>query len=1047
MVAFDGQQHLVSLPMVDSGSSADHSPLTTYHSSPEPGTGLNRRGFLKLAGFAFAGTALAGCQRAPVQYALPYLVPPHEILPGRSYDYASTCGGCNAGCGLLVNNRDGRPIKLEGNPDHPLSRGGLCAAGQASLLGLYDQQRLHHPLQAGQPAEWASVDRAIGLQLDAIRKQRGAVRFLTGPVISPTTRALLHRFLDTFADARHVVHDPRSCSAILEAHRRTHGIRLLPHYHIDRAEVIVGFDADFLGTWISPVEFTSAYRAGRRMEGPAAHLSYHVQFESLLTLTGSKADRRLCIAPGEMGLTMSHLAARVARRAGVAFPESSPEEQPVSGRFLDHLADYLWQNRQRSLILCGSQDVNLQVLGNFLNQLLGNYGTTVDVVKPSYQREENDQELESLLQELREGKVAALFIYQTNPVHDLPSGEQITEDLKRVPLLVSLAPRLDETARLAHFLCPDHHYLEAWSDAEPVNGLVSLIQPAITPLGNTRSVLESLATWAGKPRAAYDLLREHWEKEIFPRRTQNVAFQDFWDHTLHDGFTQVKPRQVRVGNFDMTSIPAGVSAHRPPEGTYSLILYSKVGMPDASHAYNPWLHELPDPISKVTWDNYVCLSPALAAGLGVVDGDVIRLETGTGGDRPAVLDLPAFVQPGQHDRVVAVALGYGSLLSERFANIGPPWLQARPTVGPDGLVGKNAAPLLAWAGGSLRFGLDGVRLTRTGRHQPLASTQGYYQVAVPQHLALPGQERPPIIRETTLAAYRQEPRPGTAEKGVGSFGTLKILPTSDGLELPTPFSAPAPPGANEDLWPADHPLTGPHWGMVIDLNACTGCSACVVACQAENNIPVVGKDEVRRQREMHWLRIDRYYTEHDGGVDVAHQPMLCQHCGNAPCEVVCPVLATVHSDEGLNQQIYNRCVGTRYCANNCPYKVRRFNWFDYAHNDRLQNLVLNPDVTVRSRGVMEKCTFCVQRIEEAKREAGRLGQPLRDGALQTACQQSCPAQAIVFGNLNDPTSRVARLAAGPRSYQVLGELNIRPSVSYLSLVRNRPADGEGEKHG
>jgi molybdopterin-containing oxidoreductase family iron-sulfur binding subunit len=990
-------------------------------------TGLSRRGFLKLAGFAFAGTAVAGCQRAPVQYALPYLVPPQEILPGRSYDYASTCGGCSAGCGLLIKNHDGRPIKLEGNPEHPLSRGGLCAAGQASLLGLYDQQRLHHPLHVGQPAEWASVDQAIGLQLDAIRKHRGAVRFLTGPVVGPTTRTLLHLFLDTFANAEHVVHDPRSCSAILEAHHRTHGIRLLPHYHLDKAEVIVSFDADFLGTWISPVEFTSAYRAGRNLEGTAPHLSYHVQFESLLSLTGSKADRRLCIAPVEMGLTISHLAARLAKKARVPFPESRLEEPPVSSRFLDHLADYLWQNRQRSLILCGSQDVDLQVLVNFLNHLMGNYGTTVDVAQPSYQRDGNDQELEILLRELHEGQVAALFIYQSNPVHDLPSGEQIAADLKRVPLLVSLAPRLDETARLAHFLCPDHHYLEAWNDAEPVDGLVSLVQPAITPLGNTRSVLESLAVWTGNPRAAYDLLREHWDKEVFPRRNQNVAFQDFWDRTVHDGFTQVKPRQIRVGKFDMTSIPTRVPARRPPEGTYSLVLYSKVGMPDASHAYNPWLHELPDPISKVTWDNYVCLSPALAAGLGVGDGDVLRLEAVAGGDRPEVLELPAFVQPGLHDRVVTVALGYGSVLSERFANIGPPWLQAGPTVGPDGLVGRNAARFLDWVGGSLHFGLDGARLTKTGRHQPLASTQGYHQVAVPQHLALPGQERPPIIRETTLAAYRQEPDAGA------------ISPTTVGGLVP--------PGATEDLWPADHPLTGPHWGMVIDLNACTGCSACVVACQVENNIPVVGKDEVRRQREMHWLRIDRYYTERDGGVDVAHQPMLCQHCGNAPCEVVCPVLATVHSDEGLNQQVYNRCVGTRYCANNCPYKVRRFNWFDYAHDDRLQNLVLNPDVTVRSRGVMEKCTFCVQRIEEAKKEAGRLGQPLRDGAFQTACQQSCPAQAIVFGNLNDPKSRVARLAASPRSYQVLGELNIQPSVSYLTLVRNRPADGGSGKHG
>jgi molybdopterin-containing oxidoreductase family iron-sulfur binding subunit len=995
----------------------------------------SRRDFLKQAGFVLAGAAFAGCQRAPVQYAVPYLMPPEGLVPGRSYDYASVCGGCSAGCGLLVKNRDGRPIKLEGNPQHPLSRGGLCAAGQASLLGLYDQQRLQHALQEGQPADWMEVDRAIGVQLDAIRKQKGAVRFLTGPLFSPTTRALLDRFLAGFADARHVVHDPRSCSAILEAHARTHGSRLLPHYHLDKAEVIVGFDADFLGTWISPVEFTSAYQGERSRSqpgvserGPQPRLSYHVQFESLLSLTGTKADRRFCLAPGETAAAMSHLAARLAKRAGVAPPEGQLQEPLVPSQFLDHLADYLWQNQGSSLILCGSQEVDIQVLANFLNQVLGNYGTTVDVARPSYQREDNDRELEKLVQELHEGKVAALFIYQSNPIHDLPSTESLAEDLKRVPLLVSLAPRRDETAQLARFVCPDHHYLESWNDAEPVNGLVSLVQPAIDPLGSTRSVLESLAAWMGKPRPAYDLVRERWEKEVFPRHRGRDTFQDFWDHTLHDGFAQVKARPVKVGSFNPAAVRLGPPSHRPAEGTYSLILYSKVGMPDASHAYNPWLHELPDPISKVTWDNYACLSPATAAGLGVEDGDVVRLETPAAGQGPGALELPAFVQPGLHDQVVAVALGYGSTLSRRFANIGPAWLQARPTVGPDGLVGKNAASLLTLAEGNLRFTLDGVRLTKTGARHPLASTQSYYKITVPQHLAVPGQERRPIIRETTLADYRQE-----------AANETKVADQTSA----------APPSAesNDDLWPADHPITGPHWGMVIDLNACTGCSACVIACQAENNIPVVGKDEVRRQREMHWLRIDRYYMERDGGLDAAHQPMLCQHCGNAPCEVVCPVLATVHSDEGLNQQVYNRCVGTRYCANNCPYKVRRFNWFDSAHDDLLENLVLNPDVTVRSRGVMEKCTFCVQRIQEAKMEAGQLDRTPRDGDIQTACQQSCPAQAIIFGDLNDPKSRVARLAASPRSYQVLGELNIQPSVSYLSLVRNRPAVGEGAKHG
>jgi molybdopterin-containing oxidoreductase family iron-sulfur binding subunit len=1041
---------------------------------------VNRRDFLKRAGFAFAGASLAtlaGCQRAPVRYAVAPLTPPDDVVRGAAHEYSSTCGGCSAGCGVVIKNRDGRPIKLEGNPDHPLSRGGLCAAGQASVLGLYDQHRLRNPLEGKKPVEWQHLDQEMTRRLEAIRKEKGEVRFLTGPGVGPATLALIRRFLGTFDNARHVVHDPRSCSEILEAHARTHGARLLPHYHLDRAKVIVGFDADFLGSWISPVEFTAAYQAGRRLENPTGRLSYHVQFESLLTLTGAKADERRCVAPGEMIMVMNHLSARLFKKAGRGPKETPTGESPVSADFLDHLADYLWKHRGRSLILCGSQQVELQVLTNSLNEILGNYGATVDIVLPSYQRDDNDREVETLLRQLHDGKIAALFVHQCNPVHDLPGGDGVAQDLKRVQLLVSLAPRLDETAELAHFVCPDHHSLESWGDAEPVNGVVSLIQPAINPLGNTRSVMESVAAWTGdltltgastvglmgsplgqgpllaasaltpgrawigQPRPAYELVREHWEKKVFPRNapTPPLAhastvglmgsplgqgpllaasalipkpdFAAFWDRTLLEGFATVTPRPVQVGAFKEDAIRFALEDRRLEEETFSLILYPKVGMPDSSHAYNAWLQELPDPISKVTWDNYACVAPATATNLGLADGDVVRLKApGEGGEKIAI-ELPAYIQAGQHERVVGVALGYGSTLSQRFADIGPKWLQAAPTVGPDRMVGKNAAPMLQWVAGSLRVIRDGVRLTKTPGKQPLASTQDYNLLTVPDRFALPGQKRPPIIRDTTLDAYENEP----ARK----------------------------PEHQEDLWPDDHkiPETDPHWGMVIDLSACTGCSACVVACQAENNIPVVGKDEVRRHREMHWLRIDRYYTERDGGVDVAHQPMLCQHCGNAPCETVCPVLATVHSEDGLNQQVYNRCVGTRYCANNCPYKVRRFNWFEYAHDDLMQNLVLNPDVIVRSRGVMEKCTFCVHRIQEAKLATEKPGQIPIDGVIQTACQQSCPANAIVFGNLNDATSRAAKLTASRRGYQVFAELNVRPSVSYLSLVRNRPARG------
>jgi molybdopterin-containing oxidoreductase family iron-sulfur binding subunit len=981
----------------------------------------SRRDFLKMAGFALAGATVSGCERAPVQQALAPILQLEGMTAGRVYDYATTCGGCSAGCGVLARVRDGRPVKLEGNPPHPLSRGGLCAAGQASLLGLYDQQRLQQPLRAGQPADWPSVDEAIYARLDEIRKQGGAVRFLTGPITSPTTKALIDRLLAGFPDRKHVVLAPRPGAAILAAHARTHGVANLPRYHFDKARIIVSLGADFLGRWISPVEFAADYQAGRQVDDPESRPSYHVQFESRLSLTGSKADRRVLVSPGEMGVVMSHLAARVAGKAGIDVGSDKLDKAPVTLEFLDELAGMLWEHRQHSLVVCDSQVVDEQVLCNFLNHALGNYGSTLDLERPSYQQQGSDSELESLLHDISSDKVAALFVYQCNPVHDLPAGADLAGALRRVPLFVSLAERMDETASLAGFVCPVPHTLEAWSDAEAVSGLVSVVQPVLAPLFDTRPVIETLAAWTGKPQTAHELLLAVWEQEIFPRWNGGGTFREFWERTVHDGFAQISPHKISVQPFAMEAVRLVAPASHLTEGPFSLVLYTKVGIPDASHAYNPWLQELPDPITKVTWDNYVSLSPAAASRLGLTDGDLVNLEAAGGSGQPVALELPVLIQRGQHDQVVAVALGYGSRLSERFARVGPQWYQAGPTLGPDGRVGKNAADLLTWVDGSLRCVRDAVTLTKTGRRRPLAMTQSFDLLAVPSHLAIAGQERRPVIRETTLAMHRHE---GDPKRDV-----------------------PVPAKGHADLWPEDHPSIGPKWGMAIDLNACNGCSACVVACQIENNIPVVGRDEVLRNREMYWMRIDRYYSENEGGVDVAHQPMLCQHCGNAPCETVCPVLATVHSEDGLNQQVYNRCVGTRYCANNCPYKVRRFNWFDYAHDDLLQNLVLNPDVTVRSRGVMEKCTFCVQRIESARVEAGGRTARIADGTIQTACQQSCPAQAIVFGDLNDPSSRVSQLAAGPRSYRVLEELNIRPSVSYLGLVRNRPNVAEGQPHG
>ncbi|MCL4523189.1 MAG: TAT-variant-translocated molybdopterin oxidoreductase [Acidobacteria bacterium] len=979
-----------------------------------PTNGFGRRNFLKSAGFAVAAATLAGCSRAPVEKAIPFLVQPEEIIPGKAYFYASTCDGCSAACGMLVKNRDSRPIKLEGNPEHPVTRGGLCAVGQASLLGLYDSSRYLQPQAQGKPTTWDELDRAITAQLLAIRANKGAVRFLTGSIVSPTTRAQVRAFLKTFPVARHVVYDPLSSSAILDAHEGTHGSRLLPHYRFERAEVIVSFDADFLGTWISPVEFTAAYRAGRNPDAQPPRMSYHAQFESRMSITGSKADRRIRIAPNEIGLVMTQLAQRLAAKAGTKLNWNGLTASPMPEKELDDLAARLWAARGKSLVVCGEQEVAVQVLCNFINHLLGNYGATLDIEKPSFQRQGSDRELAALVEELRAGKVAALFTSGVNPVFDLPAGEEFAAALKRVPLVASFTERPDETSALAGYVCAAPHRLESWDDAEAVVGVVSLAQPAIRPLGNVRPLMETLAAWMGAPKSAYDLLRERWQKDVFPQQKSEKSFQAFWDRSVHDGFAVVEAEKSRVQSFQMAAV-------QPLAGTkpsaFSLVLYPKVGLLDGRHAYNPWLQELPDPVTKVTWDNYACLSPAAAKRLSVIEGDVVRLELASAAGSGNSIELPVYVQPGQHDSVVAVALGYGSKLSERFKHIGPSWFLAKLTTGDDGRVGKNAAPFVELRDGALHYSRADIRVTHTGGRRPLACTQSQNTIAVPKNLELPGVNRRPIVQETTLPVLLH------GEAG-GHEGQSN---------------------AAHEMWPADHPSTGHHWAMVVDMNACTGCSACVVACQAENNVPVVGRDEMLRHRSMHWMRIDRYYSGEDDAIDVAHQPFMCQQCGHAPCETVCPVLATVHSEEGLNQQIYNRCVGTRYCANNCPYKTRRFNWFDYLHDDTLQNMALNPDVAVRTRGVMEKCTFCVQRIQAAKIEAKQRGEKVADGAIQTACQQTCPAQAIVFGDRNDPKSRVSQLLKSGRNYAVLGEFNFQPSVGYLKIVRNR-AESEGEKH-
>jgi len=963
----------------------------------------SRRSFLQWAGFGLSAASLASCSRRAETLALPWTQAPEDVVAGRAWWIATTCAACPAACGVLARCRDGRPVKLEGNELNPTGAGGLCAVGQASLLELYDSHRLAGPRTSGKASSWRDLDLEVRRELDQIRA-RGRVRLLTGTLHSPSTLATIGRFLAAFADAKHVMYDALSVSAVLDAHERTHGVRLIPDIRFDRARAIASFDADFLGTWIAPVSYTTRY-ASRR--GPGEDRSHHVQIESRLSLTGSRADRRVLLSPRETRRAIERLCAELAGRAGESVPEVAGLEAALTQTIVE-LADRLWMARGQSLVVSGSNDVDCQALVNEANERLGNYGHTLDLQRASLQRRGDDRAVAELAGELERGEVDLLVVAGCNPAYDWPVST--ASALQKAKVLVACSAMVDETAALARWVAPEPHYLETWDDSEPVLGRFGLSQPTVPPLRDSRSLRRSLSAWMGEAKGDRELVAEHWKSAIWPRFPEAGDFEGFFRKSLHDGAVELPlealaPSQARfAGRGELSRSP---DAHGP----LTLVLYPKVSLLDGAHAHNPWLQELPDPITKVTWGNYACVSPALARQRGFEDGDLVRLSVE---GQAQGIELPVCVQRGQHDGVVAVALGYGRAGTDRFATVGPEWIGAEPTVRPGEHVGVNAAPLLALVEGHVRGDVRSVSLARVAGRRELARTQDYDSLELPAALAPHGYEKREHVRTVPAVAPSEVERP------------------SGGPE-------------NSGLWADDHETQGHRWGMVIDLARCTGCSACVVGCTAENNVPVVGRDEVLRHREMHWLRIDRYMSGDGESVRVEHQPMLCQHCANAPCESVCPVLATVHSSEGLNQQVYNRCVGTRYCANTCPYKVRRFNWFDYPRGDRLQNHSLNPDVTVRSRGVMEKCSFCVQRIQDAKLEARRSGRPLADRAVRTACEQSCPAQAIRFGDLADPTTLAAQGAADARAYALLAELNVRPSIRYLAAIDERA--GKGGSHG
>ncbi len=708
---------------------------------------------------------------------------------------------------------------------------------------------------------------------------------------------------------------------------------------------------------------------------------YHIQYESGLTLTGSNADKRFKIKPSEEKTLLADLYNRIAAITGAASYKAPAFREDLSG-----LAERLIAAKGRSIVISGTNNTDIQIIVNGINELLGNYPGCIDTENHLNIYAGNDRQTEALINDIREGKVNALFMYNVNPAYDFPEPVKFAEALKQVALSVNMSVALNETVDKAKYECPVNHYLESWDDAEIIPGQLSLAQPCISPLFNTRSFQDSLLKWSGSNVSWHDYLLSSWEREYFPL-SGAVSFREFWNKSLSDGVFTYKVTGITPAKFNNEAVSAAISRQQAAESQgYEVILSESVAMGSGMNANNPWLIELPDPVSRHCWDNVALISGSDAAAMGLTDGQVIQI-----GDK---ISIPVLIQPGQTEGTISIHLGYG------HDNIG------RVASG----IGVNMFPFSVYINGERTYSINNLTITATPEIKPLALIQLHNT-----------QEGRPLARETTLSSYIENPVSGNEHH----------------IEFET---------MHKSLYP-DAPYDGFHWAIAIDLNACIGCNTCVIACQAENNSPTVGRDEVRRNRIMQWIKVHRYYSEDLKDPKVVFQPVFCQHCDDAPCENVCPVSATNHNNEGLNQMAYNRCVGTKYCMNNCPYRVRRFNWFRYTNNKEfdyntasdLGRMVLNPDVTVRERGVVEKCTFCVQRIQAKKLEAKLEGRTLRDLEIKPACMQACPAGAIVFGNLNDENSQVSKLFRQERRYGLLEELHTLPSVGFLTKVRNDDA--------
>ncbi|WP_156306310.1 TAT-variant-translocated molybdopterin oxidoreductase [Sphingobacterium endophyticum] len=990
-----GLEELNQTPAFVEGSKSEFAePIPVEDVLNEAGlsTKTPRRDFLKALGFGLGAVTLAACNRTPIHKAVPYVIKPEEVTPGIPNFYASSFNGQS----IIVRTREGRPISLEANPNAIGLNQGTDSATTASVLDLYDMSKLQNPQIGGKDVEWAKLDQAV---VDALNKAQSAgkqITIVSNTINSPSSLAAIAALATKYPSTQHVQVDAVSYSGIIEANRASFGKAVIPSYHFDKAQVVVSVAADFLGTWLAGEEHTQDYIKNRDHKSlKGGKMSRHIQFESGLSMTGSNADVRIAIKPSEEGAVLISLYNAITGQSVAGGTNHAKAKTAIA-----LAAKELVNARGTSVVVSGSNDTNVQALTNAINTALGAYGSIIDLDNFSKQHQGSDSSFQSFLSAAKAGQVGVAIFWNTNPVYDYFKVDDVKAAIAKVDYTVSFSDRADETASELKAIATNSTYLESWGDASAKEGLFTIVQPTINPVFNTRQAEQSLINWAGVNKPIHDFVKENWEANIL------AGTGKAWKDVLQQGFIYKGSAtgSAYTANVDVNAAAAAIATDaKRIAGGVELKVYESPNIRDGRWANNAYLQELPDPVSKVTWDNFAAINPADAEELGVKETGKVTVEA-----NGYKVDLPVLLQPGQARGTVSVAVGYG-----------------RTKVGKAGNnVGVNAYPFASLVNGTIQFSAKAS----------VSKASGIYELAQTQtHHTIEGRN---IIRETSFANYLKDPN---SESG-------RFSDTHQTYDLWNKFEQP-----------------GHRWVMAIDLNACTGCGACIVACNVENNVPVVGRDEVRRRREMHWLRIDRYYTLNAGdskltkekeiakadGLDyedvtVVYQPMLCQHCEHAPCETVCPVLATVHSSEGLNHMAYNRCFGTRYCANNCPYKVRRFNWFNYWNDSRFDNylnneftqLVLNPDVTTRSRGVMEKCSMCIQRIQAGKLQAKVENRKVKDGDIHMACQAACSANAIIFGDANDPESEVSKALRNERIYYVLEEINVQPNIGYMTKVRN-----------